>query len=44
MLLLEDIDLVGTTHFLMYDRVNIDIAKLVLKWIQGEGDAGLPLR
>jgi pimeloyl-ACP methyl ester carboxylesterase len=44
MLLLEDIGLVGTTHLLMYDRVNIDIAKVVLKWIEGEGDAGLPLR
>jgi hypothetical protein len=44
MLMLEDIGLVGTTHLLMYDQVNIDIAKLVVRWIEDEGDAGLPLR
>jgi hypothetical protein len=43
MLLLEDTGLPGTTHLVMFDRVNIDVAKLVLQWIEGRGDAGLPL-
>ena len=43
LLFLEDVGLVGTTHLLMYDTVNIDIAKLVLRWIEGRGDAGIPL-
>jgi pimeloyl-ACP methyl ester carboxylesterase len=43
MLFLEDVGLAGTTHLMMYGRANIEIAKLVLQWINGEGDAGLPL-
>jgi len=43
LLFLEDVGLVGTTHLLMYDTVNIDITKLVLRWIEGRGDAGIPL-
>ncbi len=43
LLFLEEVGLVGTTHLLMYDTVNIDIANLILRWIEGRGDAGLPL-
>lgn len=43
MLFLEDIGLVGNTHLLMFDENNIQIAQLVLRWMEGRGNAGLPL-